>query len=353
MPEPNSRRLEWHAVVLFAMFLGLVGYMFLLPVAQHWLETSNRADMLSAAERPIIIQAIQMRMMQGLVGLWFLFLGGTIGSFLNVVVYRLPRGESIVSNPSSCPGCGTKILARDNLPVVGWLGLAGRCRACAMPISVRYPAVEAFTALIFFLFFVVQLTTGSANLPGIVAPYYTGIAGIVFDPQWPHIRLYLYHCMIASIVLTWTLADFDSQRIGAQAHWVVASLLVFPMVIWSDLMVVPLMSANVFTGLPTWLQACLTCLAGGWIGAVLGWGAQRWLRDSLLAPSILAWIGMGLGWQATITVLVIGLTLRCLTWWPLKLLGGAWLPLSSCMLLGLLIHHLAWRWLAEQIQCFC
>lgn len=73
-------------------------------------------------------------------------LGATIGSFLNVVAYRLPRRESLVRPPSRCPGCGTAIKAYDNVPVLGWLLLRGRCRSCRTAISPRYPIVEATTA---------------------------------------------------------------------------------------------------------------------------------------------------------------------------------------------------------------
>jgi leader peptidase (prepilin peptidase)/N-methyltransferase len=72
-----------------------------------------------------------------------------IGSFLNVVVWRVPRGESIVSPPSHCPSCDTPIKSRDNVPVLSWLLLRGRCRHCGAPISARYPMVEALTALVF------------------------------------------------------------------------------------------------------------------------------------------------------------------------------------------------------------
>ncbi len=75
-------------------------------------------------------------------------LGLVVGSFANVCVHRLPRGESIVSPPSRCPACGARIEARDNLPVFGWLLLRGRCRACRAPISWRYPAVEAANGLL-------------------------------------------------------------------------------------------------------------------------------------------------------------------------------------------------------------
>jgi leader peptidase (prepilin peptidase)/N-methyltransferase len=75
--------------------------------------------------------------------------GTLIGSFLNVVVYRVPIGRSIVSPPSACPACGARIRAFDNVPVLSWLLLGGRCRSCRHPISVRYPLVEAATGLLF------------------------------------------------------------------------------------------------------------------------------------------------------------------------------------------------------------
>ena len=76
-------------------------------------------------------------------------LGLAVGSFLNVVIHRVPRGESLVRPGSYCPQCNAEIRTRHNLPVVGWLMLRGRCADCAAPISVRYPAVELVTAVLF------------------------------------------------------------------------------------------------------------------------------------------------------------------------------------------------------------
>ena len=79
-------------------------------------------------------------------------LGGLIiGSFLNVVIYRVPAGMSVVSPPSSCPACGTAVRSFDNVPVVSWMVLGGRCRSCRTRISVRYPIVELSTAAAFGL----------------------------------------------------------------------------------------------------------------------------------------------------------------------------------------------------------
>lgn len=112
-------------------------------------------------------------------------LGALIGSFLNVVVWRVPRGESVVSPPSACPRCGHEIRARDNVPVVSWLLLRGRCRDCAAPISPRYPVVEAATAVLFAL---VALRIGWA----------------------PELPAYLY---LAAIGLALALIDLDTHRL--------------------------------------------------------------------------------------------------------------------------------------------
>jgi leader peptidase (prepilin peptidase)/N-methyltransferase len=76
-------------------------------------------------------------------------LGLAVGSFLNVVIYRVPRSESIVTPRSACPTCGAPIRERDNIPVVSWLVLRGHCRACHAPISARYPLVELACAALF------------------------------------------------------------------------------------------------------------------------------------------------------------------------------------------------------------
>jgi len=93
-------------------------------------------------------------------------LGLLIGSFLNVVVARVPAGQSVVSPPSRCPSCGAPIAARDNIPVLSWLLLRGRARCCGTRISLRYPLVEVATAVAFG-------ATGH------------WVAGNVASPDWP------------------------------------------------------------------------------------------------------------------------------------------------------------------------
>jgi leader peptidase (prepilin peptidase) / N-methyltransferase len=86
--------------------------------------------------------------------------GLAIGSFLNVVAYRVPLGLSVVSPPSACPGCHNEIKVRDNVPLLSWIVLRGKCRQCAEPISARYPVVEAITGVLF-------VAVALALLPGV------------------------------------------------------------------------------------------------------------------------------------------------------------------------------------------
>jgi len=83
--------------------------------------------------------------------LLYALLGLIVGSFLNVCIYRLPRGESIVFPRSHCPGCGQGIGALDNIPVLSYLWLRGKCRHCRKPISLQYPAVEILACAAFYL----------------------------------------------------------------------------------------------------------------------------------------------------------------------------------------------------------
>ena len=83
-------------------------------------------------------------------------IGACIGSFLNVVIYRLPLGQSLITPPSRCPQCDSRLKWYDNVPILGWVLLAGRCRTCKEPISMQYPLVELVTAVLFVV--VVWLT---------------------------------------------------------------------------------------------------------------------------------------------------------------------------------------------------
>ena len=123
--------------------------------------------------------------MTALVGTLSGALGLIIGSFLNVVSWRVPRGESIVAPPSACPGCGHKIRARDNIPVVSWLLLRGRCRDCRAAISPHYPVVEvltgaAFVVVALWLAPAIVQASGLAG-PGLAEPQPAALAAAILE----------------------------------------------------------------------------------------------------------------------------------------------------------------------------
>jgi leader peptidase (prepilin peptidase)/N-methyltransferase len=130
-------------------------------------------------------------------------LGLAIGSFLNVVIYRVPRGESIAFPGSHCPLCSKPIKARHNVPLVGWLMLRGKCASCAAPISARYPLVEVGTSL---LMVAITLRFGfSIDLPA-----------------------YLF---FAAVAITLALIDLDLRKLPdtiVLPAYIVASLLLIP-----------------------------------------------------------------------------------------------------------------------------
>ncbi|MDA8046878.1 MAG: prepilin peptidase [Actinomycetota bacterium] len=111
--------------------------------------------------------------------------GLAIGSFLNVVIYRVPAARSVVRPPSACPVCEQPITTRDNIPVVSWLLLRGRCRNCATPISARYPLVEVLTAAVWVA---VALRFGwSWTLPAELV-FVTGLIALAFI-DYDHLKL--------------------------------------------------------------------------------------------------------------------------------------------------------------------
>ena len=129
--------------------------------------------------------------------------GSLIGSFLNVVVYRVPAGRSVVSPPSACGSCGQHIRAVDNVPVLSWLALRGRCRACRAAISVRYPLVELGTAVLF-------TAVGFRFVPAVI-----GSAGAA-DGALPLVAAILVlfaFLSFAAISVALALIDLDTQTL--------------------------------------------------------------------------------------------------------------------------------------------
>lgn len=155
-------------------------------------------------------------------------LGLVVGSFLNVVIHRVPSGASVVRPRSTCPGCGTEIRARDNVPVVSWLVLRGRCRDCRAPISGRYPAVELGTGLLFAATFVLlESRELLAAVPAFL--YLAGISvvlaaidldtrrlpNVIVLPSYP----VLGGLLLLASALTGDWTSFGRAAIGGAALW--------------------------------------------------------------------------------------------------------------------------------------
>jgi len=208
-------------------------------------------------------------------------LGLLIGSFLNVVIARVPAGESLVRPGSRCPACETPIAARDNVPVLSWLLLRGRARCCATPISARYPIVETLTALAFGLVtWWVATRSGAASWPlaGHGLPHLAAVLALVA-------MLYLAAASVALAAI-----DIDTRRLP---FWIVAPS--------SGVMLVLLGGSVLAAGAP---RTALRML----IGAAALWAVYRLLH--LIYPP-------GMGYGDVRLSFLIGLCLGWLGWGPL------------------------------------
>ncbi|MEE9403325.1 MAG: prepilin peptidase [Algisphaera sp.] len=196
--------------------------------------------------------------------------GACVGSFLNVVIYRVPEGLSVIHPPSRCPGCEQKLALQDNVPVLGWLWLRGKCRTCKMKISAQYPLVEAFTALCFVGLFAVYYFTA-------LRPAFAG-AGIA--DSWPvlAVHLVLLSCMIAA-----TMIDAKLFIIPLGIPWTALAL---------ALIVLPL------------------SVAVGWVPASTWGTAAHW--EELVPWIDPAWIGIPFGGTLGLVLAIVFLRLGVL-----------------------------------------
>lgn len=153
--------------------------------------------------------------------------GLAVGSFLNVVIARVPAGESVIRPASRCPGCAVAITSRDNIPVLSWLLLRGRCRSCGMRISVRYPLIELGTAATWVLTAWYALDTEPALMPLLLVQVSFLIALVAIDLEHHRLpdalTLPLIPITAAGLGLAWLLTgqqEWLSALIGA-AVWIV------------------------------------------------------------------------------------------------------------------------------------
>jgi leader peptidase (prepilin peptidase)/N-methyltransferase len=205
--------------------------------------------------------------------------GAVIGSFLNVCIHRLPAGESVVYPPSHCPGCGVRIRSRDNIPLLSYVLLRGRCRSCGAPISLRYPVVEALSgALLMLLLYRFELS-------------HVGVDGQQLGAVLP--KLGVYAAFVAALIVV-SFIDLDHQ--------------IIPDVISLPGIVVGLVASVLGQG-PPLLDSLLGALVGGGILYAVAVGYHAFTgREGMGGGDIklLAMIGAFLGWRGVLLSLIIG-----------------------------------------------
>jgi leader peptidase (prepilin peptidase)/N-methyltransferase len=212
---------------------------------------------------------------------WVFAVGACVGSFLNVVIARVPAGRSIVSPPSSCPKCGKPIAWYDNIPLLSWILLRAKCRDCGQPISARYPVVELLTAL---LLFALWRRFGAS-------PATVGYAGLV------------------SALLVLTFIDLDTWLLPHQITWPLlvvglASPLWNPVVGWSDSAIGAAAGFAVFAAIALIGERLLKKETMGWGDVWLLAGIGAWLGWAALLPVVL--LSAVQGSVVGITLLLLG-----------------------------------------------
>ncbi|MBV9660604.1 MAG: prepilin peptidase [Acidimicrobiales bacterium] len=227
--------------------------------------------------------------------------GLIVGSFLNVVIYRVPAERSIVRPPSSCPGCGQCIRPRDNIPVVSWVLLRGRCRSCGMKVSARYPLVELLTAAAFAA---VALRFGASwTLPAEVF-FVAGLIALSFI-DFDHLLLprrvvYWVGGLVGAALLVAAAAQSSWHRFGVGAICAAVEFLVLFAINWisprslgfGDVRLGPVIALAL--GWLGWRYAFWGFLGANLIGAVVGLSliaAKRMGRKTLVPFGVFLSIG--------------------------------------------------------------
>lgn len=240
---------------------------------------------------------------QWLIAVWLVIFGAAVGSFLNVVIYRLPAGMNICWPGSHCPLCSHPIRWFDNVPVLSWVLLRGCCRDCRSPISIRYPLVEGGTAAIFTILAIHEIFGNAANLPARSAGPIDGALARTLPGL---LAVYAYHLALLCTLFAAALIAYDRKRppltlfvpailIGLLAPLGFPQL--HPTAAWSS------MAEVRFAGLIDGLSGLLAGTLAGWLAARVGRpqraGEIRLPQDGTAGlTGSAACVGVVLGWQA-------------------------------------------------------
>ena len=286
---------------------------------------------------------------QWVVLVWLFTFGAVVGSFLNVCIYRLPQHErlwdqlaGLTHPPSTCPFCKTRIQARDNIPVIGWLLVRGRCRTCRHWIPPRYALIEFFNGMLWVLLYVAIVPAGFTA--DAADSWLWSPLGPMADSRLSHDQLvfllnaqYFYYLVLAEALVVATFIDFDLQIIpdgvtipalivGLVGAFAIGPLHLWPVWFQSSVQLQPLQ--HILPGWmhwmlrgpdhPAWIAAhphwhgLISSLAGAIVGSGLIWilrivGHWAWKREVMGFGDVvlMAAIGSFLGWQPTLLVFFV------------------------------------------------
>ncbi|MHB0957010.1 MAG: prepilin peptidase [Pirellulaceae bacterium] len=281
--------------------------------------------------------------MQMFLAVWLFAVGACVGSFVNVVALRLPAGIGIARSSSRCNRCLHPIRWYDNIPLVSWLVLGGRCRDCGVRISARYPLIELLVGLLFL-----ALALGEGLIAGRNLPLPADAGRYHFLEPSQYWTLYAFHSLLLTTLFTVALIKANGDRVPRRLFWpaLVVGLGLSPFVGWLH----PV-SFRPLAGVPSWVLGAADAVLGGLSGLVMGcfvWPQQgrragRWPGDGseLYACAL---CGIYLGWQATVAVallatsgyLVATLVTRIAPRWR----TGPW---CGFLTIAVLVYILQWR----------
>lgn len=233
-------------------------------------------------------------------GIFMLLLGACVGSFLNVCIHRLPAGKSIVWPPSHCTTCLAMIAWYDNIPIVSYLVLRGRCRRCGAAFSVRYMLVELASALMFLGLWLAYFRLGA----------WLGWPQRGIRPGVDHGGVYVVHMVLAAALLVSSIIDFERKEIYTSVTNVALAVGLVGSFVWPDVQRVGAYDGR----LPAWTgwdraDAVLLSVVGGAVGAALIYvtrflGTLAFRREAMGIGDVylLATVGAVLGWEAAVVV---------------------------------------------------
>ncbi|MDA0658343.1 MAG: prepilin peptidase [Planctomycetota bacterium] len=352
-------RRNWPYLIVCGL-TALVAAVYMIVPA--YLAYRNESLAIGAHARLVAMATFRDRAMELLAGGFLFWLGACIGSFLNVVIYRVPQRQTILGH-SMCPYCRHRIHAIDNVPIFAWLRLRGRCRNCRLPIAARYMWVELTVALMFLLLGIVELGTGGANLPHVQPPHSMEFAWVVLVPDWRLGLVYLAHASLLSTLVVVTLIQLDGRRTPTSIWWpavcfVLAAHCVSPAmhpVRWNEVVTQnqranqqfdPRLEAPQVSGGHVYFRlvdGVLGSLGGATVAILIGLG-RRAVEHRGLKVQISAATGWAIGWQGVVSVWLLASIWRILTafgaparW---RKSGALWVATWTC---AVFVHLLVWR----------